>query len=111
MYVSMAEMSAPKCPLAQMSVVEMSVAEMSVVEMSDGNVHGRNVLGRFIHPYTTLLYSKTGVYRGIHYFLIFALKHILWELIRAASLRRFHGSNVYPQFCFEQKYENSQKII
>ena len=27
---------------------------------------------------TQLLYNKTGVYRGIHYFLIFALKHILW---------------------------------
>ena len=29
--------------------------------------------------------SKTGVYRGIHYFLIFALKHILWVLVRTAS--------------------------
>ena len=28
----------------------------------------------FIPPYTPLLYSKTGVNRGIHYFLIFALK-------------------------------------
>ena len=46
----------------------------------------------FIHPYTPLLYSKTGVYRGgggIHYFLIFALKHRLWVLVRTASLRRF----------------------
>ena len=40
-------------------------------------------------PYTPLLYSKTGVYRGIHYFLIFALKHILWVLVRTASMRRF----------------------
>ena len=31
----------------------------------------------FISPYTPLIYSKTGVYRGIHYFLIFDLKHIL----------------------------------
>ena len=30
----------------------------------------------FIPPYTPLLYSKTGVYRGLHYFRIFALKHI-----------------------------------
>ena len=29
-------------------------------------------------PYTPLLYSETGVYRGIHYFLIFVLKHRLW---------------------------------
>ena len=31
----------------------------------------------FIPPYTPLLYSKTGVYKGLHYFHIFALKHIL----------------------------------
>ena len=30
-----------------------------------------------IPPYTPLLYSKIGVYRGIHYFHIFALKHRL----------------------------------
>ena len=43
----------------------------------------------FIPPCTSLLYSKTGVYRGIHYFLIFALKHILWVLVRTASIRPF----------------------
>ena len=32
---------------------------------------------------TPLLYSKTGVYRGIRYFLIFVLKHILWVLSEA----------------------------
>ena len=32
---------------------------------------------------------STGVYRGIHYFLIFALKHRLWVLVRTTSLRRF----------------------
>ena len=37
-------------------------------------------------PYTPLLSSKTGVYRGIHYFLIFALKHRLWVLVRTASV-------------------------
>ena len=36
-------------------------------------------------PYTPLLYSKIGVYRGIHNFLIFALKHRLWVLVRTAS--------------------------
>ena len=35
-------------------------------------------------PYIPLLYSKTGVYRGIHYFLIFALKPIL--LIRVPTI-------------------------
>ena len=39
--------------------------------------------------YTPLVYSKTGVYRGIHYFLIFAPKHRLWILVRTASVRRF----------------------
>ena len=28
------------------------------------------------------------VYRGIHYFLIFALKHRLWVLVRTASLKK-----------------------
>ena len=39
----------------------------------------------FIPPYTPLLnaYSKTGFYRGMHYFLIFALKHRLWVLTEA----------------------------
>ena len=40
----------------------------------------------FIPPYTPLLYSKNGVYRGIHYYLIFALKHILWVLVRTDSI-------------------------
>ena len=36
--------------------------------------------------YTPLLYSEIGVYRGIHYFLIFALKYSLWVLVRTTSL-------------------------
>ena len=36
-----------------------------------------------MHP---ILYSKTGVYI---FFLIFALKHRLWILVRTATLRRF----------------------
>ena len=39
--------------------------------------HQDNMSVCFIHPYTPLLYSKTGVYRGIHYFLIFAQKYIV----------------------------------
>ena len=38
-------------------------------------------------PYTPHLYSKVGVYRGIHIFLIFVLKHRWWVLVRIASLR------------------------
>ena len=38
-------------------------------------------------PLTPHFYiEKTGVYRGVHYFLIFALKHRLWVLVRTASL-------------------------
>ena len=40
-------------------------------------------------PYTPPLYSKTGVYRVILVFLIFALKHRPWILVRTASVRRF----------------------
>ena len=41
-------------------------------------------------------YSKTGIYRGIHYFfLISAQKRRLWVLVRTAS-----GSNEYPQSMF-----------
>ena len=41
------------------------------------------------HPYTPILNSKNGVYRGIHYFLIFAQKHISWVVVRNASVRWF----------------------
>ena len=41
-----------------------------------------------LYPLTPHLYSKTGVYRGIHYFLIFALKHRLWVLVRTASVKK-----------------------
>ena len=62
----------------------------------------------FIPFYTPLLYSKNRVYRGIHAFLIFALKHILWVLVRGGSneavLTCTH--NIY----FGQKYESSQKF-
>ena len=67
-------------------VEELAVEEEVVV---DAIKNQDNMFVCFIPPYTTLLYSKTGVYRGIHYFLIFALKHILWVLVRTASMRRF----------------------
>ena len=38
-----------------------------------------------VPPQTPLLYSKTGVFRGIPYFLIFAPKHRLWAKIRKIS--------------------------
>ena len=53
----------------------------------------------------SLLYRKNGVYRGIHYFLILALKHRLWVLVRTASVL-----TCTHNLCFEQKYENSHNI-
>ena len=49
-----------------------------------------------IPPQTQLLYSKTGVCRGIPIFLIFGTKHRLWVLVRTASARRFFRVG-YPQ--------------
>ena len=51
--------------------------------------HHENMSVQCTPPYTPLLYSKTGVYRGKHNFLIFALKHRSWVLVRTASMRRF----------------------
>ena len=36
-------------------------------------------------PYTLLLYSINGVYRGLHYFHIIALKHRLWTLVKCTA--------------------------
>ena len=47
-------------------------------------------------PYTPLLYSKIGIYRCIHNFLTFALKHRLWVLVRTFS-------TCTHNLCFEQK--------
>ena len=40
-------------------------------------------------PLNPLLYSKTGIYRGIHDFSYFCSKDRLWVLVRNASSRRF----------------------
>ena len=55
-------------------------------------------------PYTPLLYSKIGVYRGIPYFLIFALKHRLCVHVRTAS-------HVYPQSIFRAKIKKKPTIF
>ena len=47
-----------------------------------------------IPPYTSLLYSKTGVYRGIP-FCIFDPKYRLWVLVRTASAFVFNISMIY----------------
>ena len=51
--------------------------------------HLANMSMLYRPPYTPLLYSKVVVFRGINYFLSFALKHRLWVLVRTAPPRRF----------------------
>ena len=53
----------------------------------------------FIPPYTPLVYSKTCINGGIHYFLIFALKYTLWVLVRTCT----------HNICFEQKNKKNSK--
>ena len=43
-----------------------------------------------LHPTFIYYLSKIGVYRGIYNFLIFALKHRLWVLVRTASIKKSH---------------------
>ena len=52
--------------------------------------------------------SKTGVYRGIQYF-ISAQKHRLWVLVRTASSLAVLTST--HSLCFEQKYEKYQNFL
>ena len=54
-----------------------------------------------VYPLQPILYSKTGVYRGIHYFPIFALKHRLWVHVRTASNEAVLTST--HNLCLEQK--------
>ena len=58
-------------------------------------VHQENISVQYIPPYTPLIYSKTGIRRGIPFFLIFSPKHRLWVLVRTASCTH--------NLCFEQK--------
>ena len=68
-------------------------------------LHHDNTSVQFIPPRTPFLYSKTPVNRGGHFFLIFALKHRLWVLIRTA-LRRFTKN-----LCLEQKLEKISHFL
>ena len=55
---------------------------------------------QFTPPYTPLLYSKVGAYRGIQYFLIFALEHRFLVLVRI-RLNEAVLTCTY-NLCFEQ---------
>ena len=63
------------------------IGRFSVVK-ARAKTSGKHVPAMYT-PLNPILYSKTGVSRGIPIFLIFALKHRLWVLVRTASARRF----------------------
>ena len=67
------------------------------------NLNYENTPILFWPPSTPLLYSKTGVYRGIHYFSYFCSKTYVIGTRRG-------GSNEYHNLCFEQKYEKYQNF-
>ena len=54
------------------------------------------------------LYSKTGVYRGIHYFSYFCLKHWLWNSLEPP---RRGDSNEYPQSMFWAEIRKKIRIF
>ena len=62
--------------------------------------HHDNMSVSCIPPYTPLLYRKTGICRGVPYFLIFFPKHRLWVFVITVS--HGGGSNMfmYPQSMF-----------
>ena len=64
------------------------------------NTITKTLLYNFDPLNTPLLNSKTGVYRGIHYFLISTLKHRLLN-----SLEPPHN------LCFEQKYGKYRNFL
>ena len=61
-------------------------------------LHHDNMSMLCMPPYTPLLHSETGVYRGIPIFLIFDPKHALLVLVRTALAMCTHNQ------CFEQNY-------
>ena len=78
---------------APLSRVGHFVQNGSVRGSANGNI-GRFTLVPLIimltclcneHPLTPHFYSEIGVNRGIHYFLLFALKHRSWVLVRTAT--------------------------
>ena len=82
-----------KCYVEMSTIDEDTIQDIAevtlVLSLHFNPLHQDNMSVCLIPPYTPLLYSKTGVYRGLHYYLIFALKHILWVLVRATLMRRF----------------------
>ena len=69
-------------------------------------MHHENIPILFWFPETPLLYSKTGVYKGIHYFFLFLLKNI--DCGYSLEPPRRGGSNDTHNLSFELKYEKYQ---
>ena len=53
-----------------------------------------------VYNFTPLLYSKTGVYKGIHYFFLFLLETIDFRYSLEPPRRGGSKCNEYPQFMF-----------
>ena len=58
--------------------------------------HHTNTSVLFRHTYSPLLYCKTGIYKGKHYFSIFALERRLWALV---MLRYIKTDSRPTKFC------------
>ena len=80
---------------------------------SVSQVRDRNLLTRIdinltcpcgLYPLAPHFYIKNWVYKGIHFFLIFALKHRSWVLVRTASLTEAVLTCTHDLY-FEQKLE------
>ena len=63
--------------------------QLEAIRRQSNLTHHANMSMQYVLPYTPLLYTETGVYRGIRIFLIFDPKHTLWVLVTTASLRWF----------------------
>ena len=80
----------PRCYIPSFVEIDSPVPEKKIFDgflpfMGVVTIHHANMSVKCTPHYTLLLYSKIGVYKIIHYFIIFALKHILWVLVRTAS--------------------------
>ena len=64
--------------------------------MREASRHHANISVQCGPRCTPLLYNTIGVYRGIHYFLSFALKHKLWVLVLTYT----------NDLCFEKNKKN-----
>ena len=79
------------CPHIPEHTFSHGAAQVSALHLSSPVRHSSRKHAYInLTPLTPLLYRKTGVYRGIHYFFLFLCsKHRLWVPVRTTSPRRF----------------------